>query len=147
MPDSQGELLLAPTAANGVEVTGANAAALDLDVDVVVAKRLRLELFLVEFQPGVRPVDLEPGELLRVRHGDSTSDVASINGDGVFEFNQQQRDESKKSMTNSLRVKQQLAPRFKRSRSRFQRGGAPHVPHSRLGHRDIIQESFNGLIG
>ncbi len=61
-------MLLAPSAGDGVDVTAADTAALDLDVDVVVAEGLGLELVLVEFQPRVRSIDLEAGELLWVRH-------------------------------------------------------------------------------
>jgi len=69
VPDSEREALLAPAAVDGVDIAAAHAAALDLDVDVVVAKRLGLELVLVELEPGVRSVDLESGELVRIRHG------------------------------------------------------------------------------
>jgi hypothetical protein len=53
-----------------VHIAAADAAALDLNVDVVVAKRLGLELVLVEVEPGLGSVDLEPGELFRIRHGE-----------------------------------------------------------------------------
>jgi hypothetical protein len=68
VPDSQGIVLLAPTAADGVKIAGANTAALNLDVDIVVAERLRLELVLVKLKPGLRSVDLESSELLGDRH-------------------------------------------------------------------------------
>jgi hypothetical protein len=66
--DSEGEVLLAPSSGDGVHIATADTAALNLDIDVVVAKRLGLELVLVEFEPCVRTIDLEAGELLGIRH-------------------------------------------------------------------------------
>jgi outer membrane protein W len=66
--NGEGEVLLAPSSGDGVDITAADTAALNLDIDVVVAERLGLELVLVEFQPRVRSIDLEAGELLWVRH-------------------------------------------------------------------------------
>jgi len=66
--DGEGEVLLAPSSRDGVDVAAADTAALDLDIDIVVAKGLGLELVLVEFQPRIGSVDLEAGELLWVRH-------------------------------------------------------------------------------
>lgn len=65
----EGELLVAPATVNGVYIASADTAALDLDIDIIVAKGLGLELVLVKFEPGVRPVDLEASELLGIRHG------------------------------------------------------------------------------
>jgi hypothetical protein len=62
------EVLLAPASADGVDVTAADTAALDLDIDIVVTERLGLELVLVEFEPGLGPINLESGELLGVGH-------------------------------------------------------------------------------
>lgn len=68
MPNGQREVLLSPAAANGVDIAPAYTTALDLDINIVVAERLWLELVLVEFEPGLGPVDLETSELLGVRH-------------------------------------------------------------------------------
>ena len=64
------EVLLSPASADGVYITATDTAALNLDIDIVVTKGLRLELILVELEPGLRSIDLEPSELLRVRHGE-----------------------------------------------------------------------------
>lgn len=68
MSNSKRELLLAPTAADGVNIATANTTAFNLDVNVVVAKGLGLELVLVELGPGLGAVDLEAGELFGDRH-------------------------------------------------------------------------------
>ena len=75
MSDGQRVLLLAPAAIERVDVAAADTAALDLDVDIIVAKRLGLELVLVEFEPGVGPVDLEASELVGVRHGENGDEI------------------------------------------------------------------------
>jgi type IV secretory pathway TrbD component len=67
--NSQREMLLAPASADCVDIAGAHAAALDFDVNIVIAKRLGLELILVEFEPCLRSLDLESSEFVRVRHG------------------------------------------------------------------------------
>ena len=69
MPYSKRKVLLSPASTDGVYITAADTAALNLDVDIVVTEGLRLELILVELEPGLRSVDLEPSELLGVRHG------------------------------------------------------------------------------
>jgi hypothetical protein len=66
--NGEGELLLAPSAVDRVNIASAHSAALDLDIDVVVAEGLRLEFVLVELQPSIRSIDLETGELLGIRH-------------------------------------------------------------------------------
>jgi hypothetical protein len=66
--DGKGEVLLAPSSGDGVDITAADTATLNLHIDVVVTERLGLELVLVEFQPCVRSIDLEAAELLWVRH-------------------------------------------------------------------------------
>lgn len=66
--DSKGELLLAPSTRDGVQVAAADAAGLDLDVDVVVAKGLGVKLVLVELIPRLGAVDLEARELVGIRH-------------------------------------------------------------------------------
>ena len=64
----QRKVLLAPPAADGVDITAADTAGLDLDVHVVVAERLWLELVLVELCPSLGSVDLKAGKLVGVRH-------------------------------------------------------------------------------
>ena len=68
MTDSQWPELLAPAARKSVDITAADAAALNLDINIVVAERLGLELVLVELGPAVWSIDLETSELLWVRH-------------------------------------------------------------------------------
>ena len=51
MSNSKRELLLAPTAADGVDIATADTTALDLDIDVVVTEGLGLEFVLVELRP------------------------------------------------------------------------------------------------
>ena len=63
MSNSKRKLLLAPTAAEGVDITSTHTTALDLDVDVVVTEGLGLEFVLVELSPGLGAVDLEAGKL------------------------------------------------------------------------------------
>lgn len=64
MADGQRIGLSTPVALDGVNVTGANTAALDLDVDIIISKGLRVKLLLLEVLPGLGAVDLEAGELL-----------------------------------------------------------------------------------
>lgn len=64
MADGQRVGLSTPITLDGVDVTGANTAALDLDIDIIVFKRLGVKLLLLEVLPGLRAVDLEAGELL-----------------------------------------------------------------------------------
>ena len=68
MTNSQRKVLLAPATADGVHIAAADTAGLNLDVDVVFPKRLRLELVLVEFGPGLGSIDLEAGELVWIGH-------------------------------------------------------------------------------
>jgi hypothetical protein len=68
--DSQGVGLRTPVTTDGVDIAGADTAALDLDVNVVVAEGLGVELLLVELLPGLGAVDLEAAELLGVRRHD-----------------------------------------------------------------------------
>jgi len=69
MSNSQRIRLCAPVAADSVPVAGAHTAALDLDVDVEIAKRLGLELVLLEVEVRLGGLDLEAGELIGVWHG------------------------------------------------------------------------------
>lgn len=64
MADGQRVGLGTPVALDGVNITGADTAALNLDIDVVVSEGLRVELLLLEVLPGLGAVDLEAGELL-----------------------------------------------------------------------------------
>lgn len=64
MADGEGVWLSTPVTLDGVNITGANTAALDLDIDIIVSERLGVELLLLEVLPGLRAVDLEAGELL-----------------------------------------------------------------------------------
>ncbi len=54
-------MLLAPAFGNSIP-------ALNLNVNVIVAKWLRLELFLMEFKPGFRSVNLKAGEEIGIWH-------------------------------------------------------------------------------
>lgn len=64
MADGEGVGLSTPVTLDGVDITGANTAALDLDIDIIVSKRLGVKLLLLEVLPGLRAIDLEAGELL-----------------------------------------------------------------------------------
>ena len=68
MADSKGEVGLAPTTIDGVDVTAANTAALNLDLDIEVAEGLRIELVLVESLVGLGRFHLEALELVVLRH-------------------------------------------------------------------------------
>lgn len=64
MADCEGVWLSTPVTLDGVNITGANTAALDLDIDIMVSKRLGVKLLLLEVLPGLRAIDLEAGELV-----------------------------------------------------------------------------------
>lgn len=68
MSDGQGVILFAPTAADCVDVAGADAATLNLDIDIVVTEWLWLKLVLVKLCPRLWSEDLKTGELIRVGH-------------------------------------------------------------------------------
>lgn len=69
MANSEGEVLVTPTATHSVNITTTNTASFDLDLYIVVTKRLHIELVLVELGPGFRRIDLEAGVLIVFRHG------------------------------------------------------------------------------
>jgi len=66
--DGKGELLLAPSAGDGVQVATADAAGLNLNVNVVVAKGLGVKLVPVELIPRLGAIDLEARELVWIGH-------------------------------------------------------------------------------
>lgn len=66
--DSQRVRAAAPFAADGVQVAGADTAALNLDVDVVVAKGARGPRVLFKVLPFLGAGGLEARELFGVRH-------------------------------------------------------------------------------
>jgi hypothetical protein len=68
MPNTQGEVLLAPSTRNSMQITRTNTTSLDLDIDIVVTKRLRLELVQLEISPVLRVLDLEALERIWVNH-------------------------------------------------------------------------------
>lgn len=68
MTDAQREVLLSPTAADRVQIAGADSAGLNLDIDIVIAKGLGGQLVLVELGPLVGILDLETDKLLGDAH-------------------------------------------------------------------------------
>lgn len=68
MTNAEREMLLAPTTADGMNITCADSASFNLDVDIIVVKWLWLELVLMEFSPSFWPVDLEARECFRIAH-------------------------------------------------------------------------------
>ncbi len=77
MADRQGKELLAPAAAEGMDIGPANPAALDLDVDVIVAERLGIELVLVNSSHVSGPLTWKP---------------VNLSGYGIFGAEQEQID-------------------------------------------------------
>lgn len=68
MTNTEGEVLLAPTTADRMNVRGADATCFNLNVNVMITKRLWLKLGFVELRPGIRPFDLEARESLWIPH-------------------------------------------------------------------------------
>lgn len=66
----EGIKLLSPSAADSVDVATAKATGFNFDIDIIVTKWLSLELVLVEFEPGIRAINLETSEILGIRHGE-----------------------------------------------------------------------------
>lgn len=66
--DGEGVGTAAPVAGDGVQVAGANAAALDLDINVVRTEGAGRPGVLFELKPVLGGGGLEAGELLGVRH-------------------------------------------------------------------------------
>lgn len=66
--DTQGALIVAPAACDGVDVRAAHAAGLDLDVDVLVPERLGRQLLLFKLVPSFGPCDAEALECVWISH-------------------------------------------------------------------------------
>ena len=105
MSDSQGELLLAPAAADGVEIAAADATGLDLDVDVVVAKGFGVKLILVKLVPCLGPIDLEARELVGIRHGGGKE------GDGIANMGGIEREELNEGEVRKLELTMAMGQR------------------------------------
>ncbi len=63
-------MLLSPSSADGVKITGTDTTSLDLDIDVVVTKGLGLELVELEVSPMLRILNLEALEGIWVNHSE-----------------------------------------------------------------------------
>jgi hypothetical protein len=68
MTNAEREVLLAPATADCMNITCADSASFNLNVNVIITKRFWLKLVLVEFGPGIRPIDLEACECLWITH-------------------------------------------------------------------------------
>lgn len=66
--NSQGKVVAAPSAVDGVNVAAAHTAALNFDLNIVVTKRLRVKFPFREYRVGVGGVHLEALELVVLCH-------------------------------------------------------------------------------
>lgn len=73
MSNTQWEMLLAPSTADGMQITGANTTGLDLDIDIEIAKWLWSQLIELEIGPVLGIFNLEALESIWVNHLDRTS--------------------------------------------------------------------------
>lgn len=68
MPNTEREMLLAPSTTDSVQITRTNTTSLDLDINIIIPKRLRLQLIELEIRPIFRVLDLETLESIWVNH-------------------------------------------------------------------------------
>jgi hypothetical protein len=109
--NGKGEVLLAPTAADGVHIAAADTAGLNLDVNVVIPEWLWLELVLVELCPGLGSVDLEAGELVGVRHLVDAEQKKTDSGGGYDGWTHTERRQEREGRAESQRSEVQQSPK------------------------------------
>lgn len=89
--NTEGEMLLAPSSAHSVQITGAHTTSLDLNIDVMVSKGLWGELILMELSPLRRILDLKAHKLFWGAHsgfGVSQSSGRGLDSGSKEEINQ-----------------------------------------------------------
>jgi len=68
--NTQWEMLLSPSTADSVQITGANTTSLDLNINIEIAKWLWSQLIQLEIGPVLRILNLEALESVWVNHFD-----------------------------------------------------------------------------